>query len=49
MALRLGVGNLGPEEPFDFGFAVAEAAAAGGVLAYGAVAVAVDGGLLGAV
>ena len=49
LALRLGVGNLGPEEPFDFGFAVADAATASGVFTYRAVAIAVDGGLLWAV
>ncbi len=49
LALRLGVGDLGSKEPLDFGFAVADAAAGGGVLAYGAVAVAVDGQFLGAV
>lgn len=48
MALRLGVGDLGPEEPVDLGFAVADAAAVGVVFAYEAVPVGVDGGLFGA-
>ena len=49
LALRLGVGDLGPEEPFDLGFAVADAATAGSVFAYGTVPIAVDGGLLWAI
>ena len=48
MALRLRIGHLWSKEPLDFGFAVAQAPAARGVLAYGAVPVAVDGDLLGA-
>lgn len=49
LALRLGVGNLRSKEPLDLGFAVAEAAAVGGVLTYGTVPIAVDGDLLRAV
>ena len=49
LALRLGVGNLGSEEPFDLGFAIADAATVGGVFAYGAIPIAVDGSLLWAI
>ena len=49
LALRFGVGNLGPKEPFDLGFAIADAATAGSIFAYGAVPIAVDGGLLWAI
>lgn len=49
MALRLGVGDLRPKEPLDLGFAVAEAAAVGGVLTYGTIPIAVDGNFLRAI
>lgn len=49
LALRLGVGDLRSKEPLDLGFAVAEAAAVGGVLAYGTVPIAVDGNFLWAI
>ena len=49
MALRLGVGDLRSKEPLDLGFAVADAAAVGGVLAYGTIPIAVDGNFLWAV
>ena len=49
MALRFGVGDFRSKEPLYLGFAVADAAAARGVFAYGTIPIAVDGNLLWAI
>ena len=49
LALRLGVGDFGSKEPLDLGFAIADAAAAGGVFAYGTVTIAIEGDFLRAI
>lgn len=53
LALRLGIGDLWSKEPLNFGFAVADAAAAfddaGELLNYGAVPITVDSDLLWAI